>query len=145
MPRRCNKCFTVVLDCINGAGSVIAPSLLEKLGVRVIPLNCSSDGNFYRDPEPRPDNLADLEEAVRKSSAELGFATDPDATGSPGGESATRSARSTRWRGDRPVMSTPGTWSSICPPRRGWITWRRSTEFASIARRLAKRTWWTGC
>ncbi len=71
--------FTAVLDCINGAGSVIAPPLLEKLGVRVIPLNCSSDGNFYRDPEPRPENLADLEEAVRKSGADLGFATDPDA------------------------------------------------------------------
>jgi phosphomannomutase len=71
--------FTVVLDCINGAGSVIAPALLEKLGARVIPLNCSSDGNFYRDPEPRPENLADLEEAVRKSGADLGFATDPDA------------------------------------------------------------------
>lgn len=71
--------FTVVVDCINGAGSVIAPAMLEKLGVRVIPLNCSSDGNFYRDPEPRPENLADLEDAVRKSSADLGFATDPDA------------------------------------------------------------------
>jgi len=71
--------FTVVLDCINGAGSVIAPHLLGKLGVRVIPLNCADDGNFYRDPEPRPDNLADLADAVRKSGADLGFATDPDA------------------------------------------------------------------
>jgi phosphomannomutase len=71
--------FTVVLDCINGAGSVIAPHLLEKLGVRVIPLNCSDDGNFYRDPEPRPDNLGDLVEAVKQSDADLGFATDPDA------------------------------------------------------------------
>jgi phosphomannomutase len=73
------KHFTVVLDCINGAGSVIAPQLLERLGVRVIPLNCDDDGNFYRDPEPRPDNLRDLVEAVRKADADLGFATDPDA------------------------------------------------------------------
>ncbi|MDH4038480.1 MAG: phosphoglucosamine mutase [Candidatus Krumholzibacteria bacterium] len=71
--------FTVVLDCINGAGSVIAPQLLDVLGVRVIQLNCVPDGNFYRDPEPRPDNLADLVECVRKSNADLGFATDPDA------------------------------------------------------------------
>lgn len=71
--------FTVVLDCINGAGSVIAPRLLDRLGARVIQLNCSADGNFYRDPEPRPENLADLAECVRKSSADLGFATDPDA------------------------------------------------------------------
>lgn len=71
--------FTVVLDCINGAGSVIAPLLLERLGVRVIPLNCADDGNFYRDPEPTPDHLADLCDAVKKSGADLGFATDPDA------------------------------------------------------------------
>ncbi len=74
-----SKRFTAVLDCINGAGSVIAPQLLEKLGVRVIPLNCEPDGNFYRDPEPTPANLTDLIEAVRKSGADLGFATDPDA------------------------------------------------------------------
>jgi len=71
--------FTAVLDCINGAGSVIAPQLLDRLGVRVIQLNCIPDGNFYRDPEPRPENLADLVEAVQKSSADIGFATDPDA------------------------------------------------------------------
>lgn len=74
-----SKRFTAVLDCINGAGSVIAPQLLERLGVRVIPLNCEPDGNFYRDPEPTPANLTDLIEAVRKSDADLGFATDPDA------------------------------------------------------------------
>lgn len=74
-----SKRFTVVLDCINGAGSVIAPQLLERLGVRVIPLNCETDGNFYRDPEPCPENLGDLEDAVKKSNADLGFATDPDA------------------------------------------------------------------
>jgi phosphomannomutase len=71
--------LTVVLDCINGAGSVIAPQLLERIGVRVIPLNCAADGNFYRDPEPRPENLQDLADAVRKASADVGFATDPDA------------------------------------------------------------------
>ncbi len=73
------KKFTVVLDCINGAGSVIAPQLLEALGVHVVPLNCVPDGNFYRDPEPRPENLQDLAEAVKKSGAHLGLATDPDA------------------------------------------------------------------
>lgn len=73
------KKFTVVLDCINGAGSVIAPQMLEELGAHVIPLNCVPDGNFYRDPEPRPENLQDLAEAVQKSKAHLGLATDPDA------------------------------------------------------------------
>ncbi len=73
------KKLTVVLDGINGAGSVIAPQLLEELGARVIPLNCVPDGNFYRDPEPRPENLEDLANAVKKSNAHLGLATDPDA------------------------------------------------------------------
>jgi phosphomannomutase len=71
--------LTVVVDCINGAGSVIAPELLYRLGARVIQLNCSPNGNFYRDPEPRPENLADLTACVRKSAADLGLATDPDA------------------------------------------------------------------
>jgi phosphomannomutase len=71
--------FTVVLDCINGAGSVIAPELLDRLGARVIQINCATDGNFYRDPEPRPENLKDITACVQKSSADLGFATDPDA------------------------------------------------------------------
>jgi phosphomannomutase len=74
-----HRAFRIVLDCINGAGSVIAPELLEALGVHVIPMNCKTDGDFYRDPEPRPENLVDLAEAVRKQGADLGFALDPDA------------------------------------------------------------------
>ncbi len=73
------RAFTVVLDCINGAGSVIAPRLLRELGVEVVKINCKSDGDFYRDPEPRPDNLSDLASAVERSKADLGFALDPDA------------------------------------------------------------------
>ena len=71
--------FKVVLDCINGAGSVIAPTLLRELGVEVTEINCRTDGDFYRDPEPRPGNLTDLAERVREVGADLGMATDPDA------------------------------------------------------------------
>ncbi len=71
--------FKVVLDCINGAGSVVAPQLLDDLGVHVIELNCESNGDFYRDPEPRPENLGELAERVREEGADLGFACDPDA------------------------------------------------------------------
>jgi phosphomannomutase len=74
-----HRAFRVVLDCINGAGSVIAPELLEALGVHVIPINCKADGDFCRDPEPRPENLVDLAEVVSKQGADLGFALDPDA------------------------------------------------------------------
>jgi phosphomannomutase len=71
--------FRVVLDCINGAGSVIAPRLLRELGVDVVAINCEPNGDFYRDPEPRPENLADLADAVVREGADLGLAVDPDA------------------------------------------------------------------
>ncbi len=70
--------FKVVLDCINGAGSIIAPQLLAELGVDVKTINSQPNGDFYRDPEPRPENLADLAEAVRKEGADMGMACDPD-------------------------------------------------------------------
>jgi len=69
----------VVLDCINGAGSVIAPQLLESLGARVTCVNCTPNGDFYRDPEPRPEHLSELAERVGKENVHVGFAADPDA------------------------------------------------------------------
>jgi phosphomannomutase len=74
-----SKGFKVVLDCINGAGSVIAPRLLSQLGVAVVEINCEPNGDFYRDPEPRPENLQELAARVREEGADLGFACDPDA------------------------------------------------------------------
>ena len=69
----------VVLDCGNGAGSVISPSLLRKLGCRVVELNCVADGHFRRPAEPTPDALDELCETVRVSKADIGFAHDGDA------------------------------------------------------------------
>ncbi len=70
--------FRVVLDCCNGAGGVISPLLLKALGCQVIELNCKVDGNFAHDPEPIPQNLVSLCQAVKKKNADLGFANDPD-------------------------------------------------------------------
>ena len=39
-PRIAKAGLTVVLDSVNGAGSVIGPRLLERLGCRVVPLYC---------------------------------------------------------------------------------------------------------
>ena len=69
----------VVLDCGNGAGSVISASLLRKMGCRVVELNCVVDGNFRRPAEPTPDALAELCETVRAAKADIGFAHDGDA------------------------------------------------------------------
>jgi phosphomannomutase / phosphoglucomutase len=71
----------VVADCGNGVGSVVAVSTLQALGAEVTPLFCESDGTFpNHHPDPTvPENLEDLQEAVRRTGAELGIAFDGDA------------------------------------------------------------------
>lgn len=71
--------FRVALDCINGAGAVLLPALLEELGCEVIGLNMEPHGRFPREPEPVAANLAELEQAVHGAGADVGLATDPDA------------------------------------------------------------------
>jgi len=69
----------VVLDCGCGAGSVITPCLLKKLGCEVIALNCYPSGFFPRDSEPTEASLGDLIKATRELDADLGIAHDGDA------------------------------------------------------------------
>ena len=69
----------VVIDCGNGAGSVISPRLLRALGCEVVELNCVPDGYFPRPAEPTPDALDQLCEAVKSAGADLGLAHDGDA------------------------------------------------------------------
>jgi phosphomannomutase len=73
------KKFKVVVDAINGAGSVALPALLERIGARVVRINCEGDGNFVHEAEPLPRNLGQLCRAVKKHKADLGLACDPDA------------------------------------------------------------------
>jgi len=70
--------FNVALDCVRGAGAVIMPALLERLGCTMIAINLESDGRFPRAPEPVAENLGELESLVKKSGASVGFAVDPD-------------------------------------------------------------------
>jgi phosphomannomutase len=69
----------VVIDCGNGAGSVMSPSLLRKLGCRVVALHCVADGHFRRPAEPTPEALDALCKTVLASGADIGFAHDGDA------------------------------------------------------------------
>ncbi len=71
----------VVVDCGNGAGSLVAVSTLQGLGAEVVPLFCESDGTFpNHHPDPTvPENLRDLQAEVRRTGAELGIAFDGDA------------------------------------------------------------------
>jgi len=70
--------FKVALDCVRGAGTVIMPALLERLGCEVVAINLEPDGRFPRPPEPVAENLGDLERLVLGSGAAVGFAVDPD-------------------------------------------------------------------
>ena len=69
----------VALDSCNGAGSLVAPRLLEMLGVDVVPINITPDGLFPRPAEPLPENLGALCEAVKQHHCDIGFAQDMDA------------------------------------------------------------------
>ncbi len=73
-----NKKYKVVIDTVNGAGGLISPQLLEKLGCEVIAINQEPNGIFAHTPEPLNKNLSQLEEAVRLNNADVGFANDPD-------------------------------------------------------------------
>ncbi len=70
----------VVVDCGNGAASLIAVKTLTALGCEVIPLFCESDGTFpNHHPDPTvPENLEDLVREVRRTGAEFGVAFDGD-------------------------------------------------------------------
>ena len=74
-----NAKLKVVMDCGNGAGCVISPALLRRLGCRVVELNCTPDGHFRRSAEPTPEALDTLCETVLTSGADIGFAHDGDA------------------------------------------------------------------
>ena len=71
----------VVVDCGNGAASLVAKEALEQLGCRVTGLYDDLDGRF---PNHHPDptvveNLQDLIQAVKRHRADVGIAYDGDA------------------------------------------------------------------
>lgn len=71
--------FKVVVDAVNASGSHIVPQLLERCGCDVVPLFCDASGLFPHTPEPLPENLTQLSDAVRAHRADIGIAVDPDA------------------------------------------------------------------
>jgi len=71
--------FKVVLDCCNGAGARLIPSLLEQLRCRTSVIFGETDKPFGRPAEPLPENLGALSRRVRREGADIGFAIDPDA------------------------------------------------------------------
>jgi phosphomannomutase len=73
------KGYKVVVDVINSTGALVIPDLLKALGVaEVIVLNGEVTGKFAHNPEPLPENLTELANAVRHHRADMGIAVDPD-------------------------------------------------------------------
>ncbi len=70
--------FVVAYDACRGAGGAVIPRLLELLGCEVHAIELETDGRFPRPPEPVPENLGPLEALVKRTKAQIGFATDPD-------------------------------------------------------------------
>lgn len=71
--------FTIAIDAVNSTGGIALPALLKKLGVQnVIELYCEPTGIFPHNPEPLPEHLKDLSDAVLKNNADLGITVDPD-------------------------------------------------------------------
>ena len=70
----------IVIDSGNGVAGAIAPELFRRLGCEVIELFCEVDGHFpNHHPDPsKPENLRDVQRALRETNAELGLAFDGD-------------------------------------------------------------------
>ena len=70
--------YKVVVDAVNSVGGVVIPKLLRELGCEVVELNCEPTGDFAHNPEPLPENLTGISEAVVREKADLGVVVDPD-------------------------------------------------------------------
>jgi phosphomannomutase/phosphoglucomutase len=71
----------VVIDCGNGAASLVAKDALEQLGCHVTGLYCDLNGHFpNHHPDPTVmDNLRDLIKKVKETGADVGIGYDGDA------------------------------------------------------------------
>lgn len=71
--------FRVAVDAVHSTGGIAVPRLLKALGVdEVIELYCEPHGRFPHNPEPRPEHLTALSEAVVEHGCHLGITVDPD-------------------------------------------------------------------
>ena len=72
------KKYKVVVDAINSTGALAIPPLLARLGAECIILNGEIKGVFNHNPEPLPENVIEIRQAVVDLKADLGIIVDPD-------------------------------------------------------------------
>jgi phosphomannomutase/phosphoglucomutase len=72
--------LNIAVDCGNGVAGVCATELFTRLGCKVTELFCEVDGNFpNHHPDPsKPENLADLQQAIKDNALDIGLAFDGD-------------------------------------------------------------------
>ena len=70
---------SAVLDCGNGAGSQITPSLLADAGIKTTCINCNPSGHFSRPSEPLKENILYIGDMVKKTGAGCAIVHDGDA------------------------------------------------------------------
>lgn len=70
--------LTVCVDCAGGAASLTTPSILKRLGVKVVALGCDTVGAPSRESDPTRENLADLMAVTPVVHADLGVGHDGD-------------------------------------------------------------------
>ena len=73
-----SKKFHIVIDPINSTGAIFVPILLRALGCTFSLVHGAVHGDFAHNPEPLPEHLTDLCDAVRADKGALGIAVDPD-------------------------------------------------------------------
>lgn len=70
--------FKIVVDAVNSVGGTVIPALLRQMGVEVVELNCTPNGQFAHNPEPLPEHLTEIAKSVVDNHADLGIVVDPD-------------------------------------------------------------------
>ena len=71
--------LSVVIDCGNGAGSILTPNLFAEAGIRTTCLSCNPSGQFGRPSEPLKEYLGYVGEMVKKTGADCAVVHDGDA------------------------------------------------------------------
>ena len=69
----------VILDCGNGAGSVLTPRLLSKAGVKVTAVHANPSGKFSRPSEPLEEHLSYIPSLIKKTGSRCAVVHDGDA------------------------------------------------------------------
>lgn len=73
------KPVKILLDCANGAGTLVTPILLRRMGCDVIAINTEMEGRFAHGLEPTAKNLEETCKLVKENGADVGVVHDGDA------------------------------------------------------------------